>query len=163
MQQRGECSGGLARLINLFDSTIVSMLTGNASRFLFRLRLLSHAYKICSLYKGSYSWYIRIFFKNSCGLVRNESDSAVWAKYFVNGTWQNMVVGTEVLVFSGVVGRAIWCWINFSSGPERPTNMDNSRARTYCACKRCGWGVWTLSSCLPYIFSSFLTLGDGSI
>ena len=83
------------------------MLTWNASRFLFRFCLLEHAYIICSLYTGSYSSYIRILFKNSCGLIRNESDSAVWAKYFVNGTWQNMVVGIEVLVLSGVVGRAM--------------------------------------------------------
>ena len=28
--------------------------------------------------------------------------------------------------------------------PGRPTNLDNSRARAYCACSRCGWGVvWT--------------------
>ena len=28
--------------------------------------------------------------------------------------------------------------------PLRPTNLDNSRARAYCACGRCGWGVvWT--------------------
>ena len=29
--------------------------------------------------------------------------------------------------------------------PERPTNLDNNRARTYCAWGRCGWGVvWTI-------------------
>ena len=28
--------------------------------------------------------------------------------------------------------------------PGRPTNLDYSRARAYCACSRCGWGVvWT--------------------
>ena len=26
--------------------------------------------------------------------------------------------------------------------PERPTNLDNSRARAYCACSRCGWGLF---------------------
>ena len=26
---------------------------------------------------------------------------------------------------------------------RRPTNLDNSRTRTYCACRGCGWGVWT--------------------
>ena len=26
------------------------------------------------------------------------------------------------------------------SVPGRPTNLDNSRARAYCACGRCGWG-----------------------
>ena len=29
----------------------------------------------------------------------------------------------------------------------RPTNLDNSRARAYCACSRCGWGMfWTFFS-----------------
>ena len=26
------------------------------------------------------------------------------------------------------------------SVPRRPTNLDNSRARAYFACSRCGWG-----------------------
>ena len=26
--------------------------------------------------------------------------------------------------------------------PERPTNLDDSRARAYCACSRCGWGLF---------------------
>ena len=26
------------------------------------------------------------------------------------------------------------------SVPGRPTNLDNIRARAYCACSRCGWG-----------------------
>ena len=25
--------------------------------------------------------------------------------------------------------------------PGRPTNLDYSRARAYCACGRCGWGL----------------------
>ena len=30
------------------------------------------------------------------------------------------------------------------SVPGRPTSLDDSRARAYCACRRCGWGfVWT--------------------
>ena len=39
--------------------------------------------------------------------------------------------------------------------PGRPTNLDWSRARAYCACSRCGWGVvWTflLSSILSFLF-----------
>ena len=37
----------------------------------------------------------------------------------------------------------------------RPTNLDYSRARAYCACSRCGWGwrgVWTFF--LPPLFLS---------
>ena len=26
--------------------------------------------------------------------------------------------------------------------PVRPTNLDYSRARAYCACSRCGWGLF---------------------
>ena len=46
--------------------------------------------------------------------------------------------------------------------PGRPTNLDNSTARAYCAFSGCGWG------CLDFFFfhllflSSFsLSLGDG--
>ena len=28
------------------------------------------------------------------------------------------------------------------SVPERPTNLDNGRARAYCACSWCGWGCF---------------------
>ena len=34
----------------------------------------------------------------------------------------------------------------------RPSNLDNSRTRAYCACSRCGWG------CLDIFFSSILSL-----
>ena len=34
--------------------------------------------------------------------------------------------------------------------PGRPTNLDTSRARAYCACSRCGWGY------LDIFFSSIL-------
>ena len=38
--------------------------------------------------------------------------------------------------------------------PGRPTSLDDSRARAYCACIRCGWGVvWTFF--LSSIFSPF--------
>ena len=39
--------------------------------------------------------------------------------------------------------------------PGRPTNLDYSRARAYCACSRCGWGgVWSffLSSITSLFF-----------
>ena len=34
----------------------------------------------------------------------------------------------------------------------RPTNVDKSRARAYCACSRCGWGCLDIFS-LIYLFS----------
>ena len=30
--------------------------------------------------------------------------------------------------------------------PGRPTNLDLSRARAYCACSRCGWGLFGIFS-----------------
>ena len=39
--------------------------------------------------------------------------------------------------------------------PGRPTNLDYGRARAYCTCRRCGWGiVWTflLSSIISLFF-----------
>ena len=41
--------------------------------------------------------------------------------------------------------------------PGRPTNLDYSRARAYCSCNRCGWGVvWTffLSSITSFLSPS---------
>ena len=26
--------------------------------------------------------------------------------------------------------------------PRRPTNLDDGRARAYCACRMCGWGLF---------------------
>ena len=39
--------------------------------------------------------------------------------------------------------------------PRRPTNMVISRARDYCACSRCGWGLFghlSLSSIISLFF-----------
>ena len=47
--------------------------------------------------------------------------------------------------------------------PGRPTNLDYSRARAYCACSRCGGVVWTFFSHLSLLSSFFLSLGDGPI
>ena len=48
--------------------------------------------------------------------------------------------------------------------PGRPTNLDNSRARAYCACSRCGWGLFGHFYSHLSILSSFsLSLGDGPI
>ena len=47
--------------------------------------------------------------------------------------------------------------------PGRPTNLDNSRTKAYCAFSRCGRGGLDIFS-LIYHFSSFsLSLGDGLI
>ena len=40
------------------------------------------------------------------------------------------------------------------SAPGRPTSLDDSRARAYCACCRCGWGLFVHFFLLS-IFSLF--------
>ena len=44
----------------------------------------------------------------------------------------------------------------------RPTNLDKSRARAYCACSRCGLFGHFFSH-LSFLFSFSLSLGDGPI
>ena len=42
------------------------------------------------------------------------------------------------------------------SVPGRPTSLNDSREKAYCACSRCGWGfVWTFL--LSSVFFSFLS------
>ena len=46
----------------------------------------------------------------------------------------------------------------------RPTNLDYSRARAFCACRRCGWGLFGhFFSHLSCLSSFSLSLGDGPI
>ena len=46
--------------------------------------------------------------------------------------------------------------------PGRPTNFNFSRARAYCACRRCGWELfWHFFSHLSFLFS--LSLRNGLI
>ena len=42
--------------------------------------------------------------------------------------------------------------------------LDKSRARAYCACSMCGWGLFGhFFSRLSFLFSFSLSLGDGPI
>ena len=47
------------------------------------------------------------------------------------------------------------------SVPGRPTNLDNSRARAYCACSRCGLGLFEIFFLVNLFFSP--SLGDAPI
>ena len=48
--------------------------------------------------------------------------------------------------------------------PGRPTDLDYIRARAYCTCSRCGWGLFGLFySHLSFLSSISLSLGDGPI
>ena len=50
------------------------------------------------------------------------------------------------------------------SVPGRPTSLDDSRARAYCVCSRCGWELFGhFFSHLSLLFSFSLSLGDGQI
>ena len=47
------------------------------------------------------------------------------------------------------------------SVPGRPTNLDYSRARAYCTCSRCGWGLFGhFFSHLSLLFSFSLSLWE---
>ena len=46
----------------------------------------------------------------------------------------------------------------------RPTYLDQSRAKAYCACSRYGWGLFGhFFSRLSFLFYFFLSLGDDPI
>ena len=48
--------------------------------------------------------------------------------------------------------------------PGRPTSLDKSRARAYCSCSRCGWGLFGhFYSRLSFLCSFSLPLGDDPI
>ena len=48
--------------------------------------------------------------------------------------------------------------------PGRPSNLVYGRARAYCACSRCGLGLFGhFLSYLSFLISSSLSLGDGPI
>ena len=55
-----------------------------------------------------------------------------------------------------------WCWVNFQCRGVLLIWM--SRARAYCACSGCGWGLFGhFYSRLPFLFSFSFSLGDGLI
>ena len=48
--------------------------------------------------------------------------------------------------------------------PGRPTYLGKSRARAYCTCSRCGWGLFGhFYSPLSFLSSFSLSLGDDPI
>ena len=48
--------------------------------------------------------------------------------------------------------------------PGRPSTSEDIRARTYCACSRCGWGLFGhFFSRLSFLSSFSCSLGDGPI
>ena len=48
--------------------------------------------------------------------------------------------------------------------PGRPTGLEKCRARAYCTCSRCGWGLFGhFYSHLSLLLSFSLSLGDDPI
>ena len=48
--------------------------------------------------------------------------------------------------------------------PGHPTTLEDSRARAYCACSSCGWGLFGhFFSRLSFLLSFSFSLGDGPI
>ena len=52
------------------------------------------------------------------------------------------VVAVGIVARGGGRGEGGAMVLGKLSVPRRPTNLDNSRARAYCACSRCGWGLF---------------------
>ena len=46
--------------------------------------------------------------------------------------------------------------------PGRPTNLDYSRVRAVCACRRCGQGIEHFFSRLSFLSSFSLSLGEAN-
>ena len=61
------------------------------------------------------------------------------------------------IVYGG--GRVVqWCWVNFQC--RASYSLDYSRARAFCACSRCGWGLFGhFYSHLSFLSSFSLSLG----
>ena len=62
-------------------------------------------------------------------------------------------------------GRVVrWCWVNFQCRGVLRLNLDYSRARAYCACSSCGWGLFGhFYSHLSFLSPFSLSLGGGPI
>ena len=94
---------------------------------------------------------------------------AAFQKYF---THSEQKTGSPLGNTKAELGFPI-CMVGWSGGAKvlcklpvlgRPTNLDYSRARAYCACSRCGWGLFGhFFSHLSFLFSFSLSLGDGPI
>ena len=76
--------------------------------------------------------------------------------------WNFFFYSPESLIWSGWSGGAMV--LGKLPAPGRPTNLEYSRARAYCAYHRCGWGLFgRFFSHLSFLFSFSLSLGDGPI
>ena len=88
--------------------------------------------------------------------LRLEKNMAV---YLRNNSVRNLCIHSQT---KGVVG---WCdGAGLTSSAGASYNFDYSRARAYCACSRCGWGLFGHFYSQLSLLSSFsLSLGDGPI
>ena len=72
----------------------------------------------------------------------------------------HVLIGLQV--FAGWLGGAMV--MGKLPVPGRPPNLADSRARAYCTCSGCGWGLFGhFYSHLSFLSSVSLSLGDGPI
>ena len=72
-------------------------------------------------------------------------------RYVASGIW---VIPRVFIYWRGGQGAMV---LGKLPVPGRPTNLDCSRARAYCACSRCGWGFLDIFL-LSFISFFFLPL-----
>ena len=93
-------------------------------------------------------WFLQLKFR-----LRN-SDMFVGCLHHLNYSSVGLSILTSCLGWSG--GAMV---LDKLPVPGHLTNLDESRTRAYCACSRCGWGLFgNLIFCLSFLFSFSLSL-----
>ena len=92
--------------------------------------------------------------------IHNLASGIESSKKFSYNLLQNKESFTKVLLSGIGVGAMM---LGKLPVPGRPTNLDHSMARAYCACSSCGWGWLDIFSLLSFLSSFSLFLGDGPL
>ena len=105
--------------------------------------------------------YRKFCFQNAIhitGVLRRRIGSNLYPYAAVEGNYSafGIILNINLARTGGVFIRV--------SGAGASYNLDYSRARAYCACSRCGWGLFGhFYSQLSFLSSFSLSLGDGPI
>ena len=116
------------------------------------------------------------FFHPKDAMRHNVDISGAWTTFVLDKSEGFTQAGVERINDSirtyvwAILGAQVGGWsggakvLGKLSVPGRPTTLDCSRARAYCACSRCGWGLFGhFFSHLSLLFSFSLSLADGPI
>ena len=96
--------------------------------------------------------------------LKNEFETAVVNEPSVFETLKFYCITILVSLLGGVGGWGGAMVLGKLPVPGRPTSLENSRARAYCACSWCGRGWFGyFFSHLLFLSSFSLSLGDGPI